>query len=98
MLPESAAAKQAYIEMRDMRSSHRQMMLRTLHGDLDEFNAYVLEHVAIDAELSDFRESFDFAKDEGILTAEMIHAAESAISWGIEAKRLIEEHLKARAA
>jgi hypothetical protein len=96
MLPESESAKQEYIEMRDYRNRWRQDQLRSLKGDLDDFGAYVMAHVAIDAEMAGLRESVDFAQAEGILTAEMIPAAEAAIAWGTELKRLIDAALAGR--
>ena len=91
MLPENEFARVSYVEMRDARSRDRQMMIKGVAGDLDAFNATARSRMAIDAELSDLRESVDFAIAEGgILTPEMEYAANAAISWGMELKKLIE--------
>jgi hypothetical protein len=90
MLPESQTAIASYIEMRDYRNRFRQMQMRALKGDLDAFNAYVLCNIALEGEMPGLREEVDFAQSEGgILTDEMVHAAESAIAWGVELGRLV---------
>lgn len=94
MIPESKDGRSAYIEARDMKSRHRQMMMKSLLGDLDEFNAFVLANIGTNAEMPYLRESVDFATDEGILTEEMIVAADNAILWGVELRRLIAEKVK----
>jgi hypothetical protein len=66
--------------------------MRALGGEKSTFTSYFRNQFAMDADLSDLREALDFAIGEGyILTPEMVHAAESAIAWGVELRRLLEE-------
>lgn len=95
MLPENQEAKSLYIEMRDMRNRHRQMMLKTLHGDQGEFESWIMESIVRESEMASFQEIVDFATAEGILSPELIDAASSAVAWGAELRRLVSERVAA---
>ena len=91
---ESQEQASAFFEVRDYRSRWRQDRLALLKGDLDDFAKYVRSSMILDSDLMMLRESTDFAKTEGdILTSEMLHAAESALAWGDELRRLLKESL-----
>jgi hypothetical protein len=91
---ETTEQASAFFEVRDYRSRWRQDRLASLKGDLDDFAKYVRRSMILDSDLMMLRESVDFAKTEGdILTPEMLHAAESALAWGDELRRLLKESL-----
>jgi hypothetical protein len=89
MLPEGEFARREYLEVQENRNRWRKMQLRTLGGDLDAFNAYVLGTLADESEMASLREVVDFARQEGILTPEMLDAAENAIGWGIQLRHMV---------
>ena len=92
-LPEDQFARGAYYEVRDYKSRWRQDKMRRFHGDVDAFASDELGWVTHEAELPQFREQIDFAISEGILTAEMVMAAEAVIAWGDNLRQLIRAHL-----
>jgi hypothetical protein len=95
MLPESDYAKELYVELRDTRTRMREMVLRRVHGDLDEFHSYVLEKLAEEAEVPGLRELVDFAQAEDVMTPEMQEAAKNAIAWGVHLRVLIAAQARA---
>ena len=92
MLPNSLAAKQEYMGMRDLRNRGRDMMIKTLGGDIGAFTDYLAEKLSEDANIATFRENIDYLGGSNqLLTEEMKHAAQNMIAWGEELIRLLGE-------
>lgn len=87
-LPSSQDGKALYINSRDMFNRLRRSVLIQAGGDEAALKAHVLDHLTLMAEFAQFRESVDFAIQEGFLTPEQVEAAQSAIAWGEEFNRL----------
>lgn len=91
MLPETKIGKALYAETRDYRNRWRQSFLTRSKGDIDAFTAYALEDLAENSDFPQFKEAMDFALSEGMMTEEMVNAAEQAASWGSRLRELIGE-------
>lgn len=89
-LPNSQDGKLLYINSRDLFNRMRRNVLQCSGGDTAALKAHVLDHLKLQAEFSQFRESVDFAIQEGLLTPGQVEAAQSAVAWGEELGRLLE--------
>lgn len=89
MLPESKDGQALYISVRDLFNRFRREALTRAHGDQEALKAHVFDHLDLMAEFAQFRESVDFADEEGFLTEDQARAAENAIRWGQEFRKLI---------
>jgi hypothetical protein len=81
-LPESKEAKGLYINTRDMFNRFRRDALERGGGDVAALKAHVFDHLDLLAEFAQFRESIDFANQEGLLTPGQDEAAQASIDWG----------------
>ena len=92
-LPSSSDGKALYVSTRDLFNRLRRGALERSAGDESALRDHVRDHLALMAEFAQFRESVDFATQEGFLDQTELDAAANAIAWGdalVESLRRIE--------
>lgn len=98
MLPETDHAREGYIAARDAKNRWREWRMNSISGDLDAFQAYIMDDLASEAETPWLREVADFAEREEMLTPEMLEAVQSIEAWGNRLRDLCRGSLQQVAA